>query len=423
MGAQHSTSRLNRLSHGGQVPRAPKGPGSRATQLQSQNERAAQMLFARQNSDHLRVAIYRDDVGPIQGPLAPLPRKPSFNNRDPTAAADDALNRLDLESMALQGLPSNLALPVHALAEEEEAAPEGTQLSDMPVDILCRILAHVPRSSWPAARGVCHLWRDAVGTPEVLWQRKDVGKKDPWAILVEWVLGGTKDKKGILWAFDPSDDHTYRLGWVPEMEGISHSSQMVAIGPYAIFLGGTVSIEKENGAMDIVPGTAAWSYHLQTGRLRQMPDMLHGRVTFASAVINGKLIIAGGTGEGDTALDCVEEFDPKTGMWTELPSLKVARGKCYGGEHNGRFYVFSQNADEAPEKYCEYYDPIARTWTIDKKMSPANFSGKTANRFAVIGNKVVLTSDLGPDHGCGTLENHRNNLSMGNQLSWCTSVM
>lgn len=295
-------------------------------------------------------------------------------------------------------------------------------VEDLPTEVLHRVLAHLPRSSWAAARGTCKTWREQVGCTDVVCQRRVEGLQEPWAIVVEWKFQGFKNLVPVLRAFDPTMDRWYTLGCLPRMAGVNHTSTMVAMGEDVLFLGGTVTQEDGKGSVTILPGASVWSYNLFTGKTERLPDMIQGRIHCAAAQIGGKIIVAGGTGKADEPLRSVEEFDPELNQWRPLLDLQSFRGKCYGSEVGGRFWVFPKGAELHPRPSGEVYDPAMGMWVSVQGM-PKNMGPKV--RFELVGNEFVLTKDVRPCRGCGTTEKVKlkGNLSRGNQLMWCNSLL
>lgn len=123
--------------------------------------------------------------------------------------------------------------------------------------------------------------------------------------------------------------------------------------------------------------------------------MLQARVGCCSAVVGGRLLVAGGTGENDVALRAAEAFDPALRRWVRLPDLSVARRHCVGFELGGRFWVLSLGApSESMSRSAEVYDPASQAWTLIPHMLPQGLGGRLSTRVALVGGRLVLTSHV-----------------------------
>ena len=113
----------------------------------------------------------------------------------------------------------------------------------------------------------------------------------------------------------------------------------------------------------------------------------------ATAVIGGKLYIAGGTAAGYRNFANLEIYDPLTDSWSigaKLPKQLTSAG---GAALNGKFYVVG--GYEGPSAFnnritasVEVYDPVLDTWSAGTRMPTAR-----ANMVVgVIGNKLCVAS-------------------------------
>ena len=96
---------------------------------------------------------------------------------------------------------------------------------------------------------------------------------------------------------------------------------------------------------------------------------MHDRRSGAAAVLGpeGRIIVAGGSIDGEVPLDSVEALDPREGKWVKLTSMLNKRGYCGGTmAPGGRFLVsggfISQTYRCSDE--LESYDTRADRWTV-----------------------------------------------------------
>lgn len=132
------------------------------------------------------------------------------------------------------------------------------------------------------------------------------------------------------------------------------------------------------------PATDSWAAGTQS---------LIARGLSATAVIGGKLYVAGGTAAGYVNFADLEIYDPVTNSWSigaRLPKQLTAAG---GAALNGKFYVVG--GYEGPSAFnnritasVEIYDPVLNTWSAGTRMPTAR-----ANMVVgVIGNKLCVAS-------------------------------
>ena len=97
---------------------------------------------------------------------------------------------------------------------------------------------------------------------------------------------------------------------------------------------------------------------------------VHGG-TPAAAVLNGRILVAGGSGGGMVGNE-VEAYDPVTDGWSPLAPMSCARNHTAGGVIGGQLYVAGGRPGN--QTCLEGYDPAADTWSLKAPM-PTGRSG------------------------------------------------
>ncbi len=156
----------------------------------------------------------------------------------------------------------------------------------------------------------------------------------------------------VVWGRDPGGSA------VPDMlhERCGHSlvttfdDHALAMGGY----GGDTVYHNSVEALDIERG---W------GLLTPMRDVRSG---FASAVgLGGRVLVAGGSVNGEQPLAAAEAFDPREGKWSTLAPMNTKRGYCAGTMGpSGRFLVSGgmMNAVFGLDNSLEIYDQRLDKW-------------------------------------------------------------
>ncbi|MFD3163282.1 Kelch repeat-containing protein [Herpetosiphon sp. NSE202] len=104
------------------------------------------------------------------------------------------------------------------------------------------------------------------------------------------------------------------------------------------------------------PSSNSWS---------QGAAMPFATMAASSALIDGKIYVAGGIVSGNTA-NYHALYDPAANTWTPLPTMPLARNGAAGGTDGRYFYLFGGRASGttgAASADVQIYDPLSQTWT------------------------------------------------------------
>src|SRR5437763_8688264 len=103
-------------------------------------------------------------------------------------------------------------------------------------------------------------------------------------------------------------------------------------------------------------------------------------------VNDGKLYSVAGT-NGTAIIGTGSVFDPASGTWSPIASMKTAREKPAGGFINGKFFVVGGWASSGtPEPSLEIYDPASDSWSTGASI-PTAFAASAA---AVLDGKLYV---------------------------------
>ncbi len=129
-------------------------------------------------------------------------------------------------------------------------------------------------------------------------------------------------------------------------------------GSAALLRDGTVLVSGEDGSQLYHPATGTWT---ATGA------MVTPRYGGGAPILlpDGRVLVAGGLGLLDNALDSAELYDPATGTWTSTASMHVPKG---GARltllPNGKVLVTGGSPPVVPPTPPELYDPTTGAWTV-----------------------------------------------------------
>jgi N-acetylneuraminic acid mutarotase len=120
------------------------------------------------------------------------------------------------------------------------------------------------------------------------------------------------------------------------------------------------------GVIDITSTNQAWVFNPRTGTWSQLPSMTYGREAPAAAFINGKLYVTAGYDSVDNVTQqALEIYDPRTGLWSQGAPIPHAFYGSATAVLDGKMYVIGgcNAANECPYRDVQVYDPATNTWT------------------------------------------------------------
>ena len=113
-------------------------------------------------------------------------------------------------------------------------------------------------------------------------------------------------------------------------------------------------------------------------------------------VLDGKIYIMGGIGDGDVELDTVEAYDPQADSWQQVASMPHPAFLHSAAAMGGKIYVtggFELSQTNSTSSVYEY-DPQADAWTQRASMGNA----RRNHASAAVGGKLYVFG--GSNHGC-----------------------
>src|SRR3972149_1638875 len=117
-------------------------------------------------------------------------------------------------------------------------------------------------------------------------------------------------------------------------------------------------------------------------------SMTHPRTYLGVSSINGKIYAVGGGTNTNYFLDFVEEYDPNTDTWGDKTSLPTPRRSLGVETVGGRIYAFGGEYNYNGTNVVEEYEPLSNTWRQVTSMNSA--AGWTSS--CVFGNSIYAIS-------------------------------
>jgi len=157
--------------------------------------------------------------------------------------------------------------------------------------------------------------------------------------------------------YDPSDGTWTPTGSLQDGRG-AHTTTLLEDGKVLI-AGGIIRVNQEytplRSAEIYDPSNGTWS---PTGDLSD-PRMAHT----ATRLLNGKVMVAGGSGEGGSLLSSAEIYDPASGTWTPVESMPQKRaGHQAELLEDGRVLVIGGYDKNGLKTSTKLFDPSTGTW-------------------------------------------------------------
>jgi N-acetylneuraminic acid mutarotase len=212
-----------------------------------------------------------------------------------------------------------------------------------------------------------------------------------------WVLGGYPPGRlpsNLVQVYDPA---TLRWTLGPSLPHPIHHIMAAAVDGKLYVMGGEIDGASSGRPPTFVAHT--WVHDPAVGGWVARAPMPTARSGGGSAVVDGRIYVAGGRPPGGSAF---EVYDPATDQWERLPDLPTQRNHLAMAAVNGRIIVaggrFQAGAFGERTDLVEIYDPATRSWTRGAPL-PAPVGGITSAVHAgcmfVFGGEGEMSHALG----------------------------
>jgi N-acetylneuraminic acid mutarotase len=240
----------------------------------------------------------------------------------------------------------------------------------------------------PASKG----WRQLSKTPVELHHFQAVVVGDRIA-LVGAMTGGYPKEPPVenVWWFDPARDEWTKGPAMPA--GRERGGAGVVLHESKIYLVGGNTNGHWNG---FVPWLDV--LELNTGQWTALPDAPHARDHFQAALVDGKIVAAGGRRTSaetkqtfDLTVPEVDVYDIAAGKWTTLAEkIPTPRAGCMAVARDRKMVVIGGESGSQPKAHAE----AEALSLVDGKWSawPALNQGRHGTGAALIGNELYVAA-------------------------------
>ncbi|CAO2829709.1 unnamed protein product [Amaranthus hypochondriacus] len=227
-------------------------------------------------------------------------------------------------------------------------------LPGLPDDVAKLCLALVPRSEFPMMGAVSTRWRSFIRSKEFITIRKQAGMLEEWLYLLTIDDEGKESRWEVLDCFG----NKHRI--LPPMPGEFKMGFGVAVlhGKLLVMAGCTVY----EGAAS--PTADVYQYDCFLNCWDKLSSMNVARYDFACAEVGGMVYVVGGYGMDGESLCSAEVYNPDTGKWNLIESLRRPRWGCFACGFEGKLYVMGGRSSFTigNSKCVDVYNPVNHTW-------------------------------------------------------------
>ncbi|WAC92120.1 serine/threonine-protein kinase [Mycobacterium sp. Aquia_213] len=221
-----------------------------------------------------------------------------------------------------------------------------------------------------------------IALPALPKARSDLGATVADGRLV--ALGGVSSGQ-VLQSVSTFDLMTKTWSGLPDMATARHGLAVAAVQRSVYAVGGSTAIGDQQAI------TSAETLKLPARKTqpappwRSLPDAPTARLMMASAVLNNKVWILGGLRNG-VALQTVESYEPRTGIWEPGPALPIPLHHAAAAAYRGEVVVLGGTTDNIANGSNKVFALRGGNWV---ELPPLRHA-RAAPAAAVVGDKLVV---------------------------------
>lgn len=231
---------------------------------------------------------------------------------------------------------------------------EGVLIPGLPNDIAKLCLALVPRLEFPAMSFVSRAWKALLQSKEFHIIRKEAGTLEEWL----YALISDPRSQALQWQVLSLDCSHWKS--LPPMPGPTKSGfGFVVIDGKLLVMGGSCQ-----GSDGLEAVADVLKYDSALNRWSKVASMCAARYEFACTVLGGCVYVVGGRGASGKNLSSVEVYDPQKDEWVHVPSLNRARWGSIAFGIGGKVYVMGGRSSLTigSSRCISLYDPSRQEW-------------------------------------------------------------
>ncbi|KAJ6797915.1 F-box/kelch-repeat protein SKIP30 [Iris pallida] len=209
-------------------------------------------------------------------------------------------------------------------------------IEGLPDAVALRCLARVPFCYHHHLQLVCHSWRAAVRSHELVKVRCEVGATEELLCVLAF------EPDNVWQLYDPFRDHWITLPVMPsEIRHLARFGVASVGGKLFVLGGGSDRVDPLTGDHDGTFATSeVWAYDPLCREWTRRSSMLVPRAMFACCAVDGRIVVAGGFTNFRKSIPKAEIYDPEADTWAPLPDLcRTHTSSCSGMLIWGKMHV------------------------------------------------------------------------------------
>ncbi|KAK6940793.1 Kelch repeat type 1 [Dillenia turbinata] len=230
-------------------------------------------------------------------------------------------------------------------------------IEGLPDAVALRCLARVPFYLHPKLELVCHSWRSALRSPELLKARQEVKSSEDLLCVCAF------DPENLWQLYDPIRDLWITLPVIPsKIRHLAHFGAVSTGGKLYVLGGGSDAVDPLTGDQDGSFATnEVWSYDPIMRWWAPRAPMRMARAMFACCVLDGKIVVAGGFTSCRKSISQAESYDPEKDVWIPMPDLlHTHNSACCGIVIGGKMHVLHKGLSTV-----QILDYVGSTWRVE----------------------------------------------------------
>ena len=249
-------------------------------------------------------------------------------------------------------------------------------------DLAPHILAQLPTKEH-AVKGTCRAWRRG-------W-KETLKKRERPRLLV---FGGHDSKAEFLNSLERYDPATNE--WEEEAVSPMPTARASWADVGTAMLDGKLYVAGGQSEADLAASNLVERYDLATKSWEEVAPMGTARQAHSMAVLDGKPFAVGGSNGDDGWLSSVERYDPAANAWEAVAPMAAARRGFTVAVLDGKLYaVGGQDAGCNALSSVERYDPATDAWEAVAPIATARYS----HAVTVLDGKLYAVGGYGDDGG------------------------